>query len=140
MYKENKVKQQRAAEQAVFVTYMTENNLPQTEPTQSGLYYIETKAGKGNTPQNGQTCMVHYTGRFLDGRVFDSSVERGAPFAFALGQNQVIKGWDEGVALMKKGGKAVLLIPANLAYGEHGSGSIPPNTPLMFEVELIDIQ
>ncbi|HOF15468.1 MAG TPA: FKBP-type peptidyl-prolyl cis-trans isomerase [Bacteroidales bacterium] len=120
--------------------YVTENNITVT-PTVSGLYYIETKKGKGASPSEGQTCYVHYKGMLLDGTVFDSSIERGEPFPFPLGQGQVIKGWDEGIAMMKKGGKALFIIPSSIAYGDRGAGDlIPPYTPLLFEVELVNFQ
>jgi len=76
---------------------------------------------------------------FLDGTVFDSSIERGEPIDFPLGQGQVIAGWDEGIGMMKKGGKSVLVIPSDIAYGPNGRGSIPPYSTLVFEVELVDI-
>ncbi len=108
--------------------------------TASGLQYIEIQAGDGPAPQAGEVVAVHYTGALTDGTVFDSSVERGTPFQFALGRGMVIPGWDEGIALMKVGGKARLVIPPELAYGESGAGGvIPPNATLIFEVELISI-
>lgn len=107
--------------------------------TTSGLEYIEIEAGTGAQAKSGQTVKVHYTGKFPDGLVFDSSVKRGVPFEFKLGARQVIRGWDEGIALMKIGGKAQLVIPPDLAYGERGAGGvIPPNATLVFDVELID--
>ena len=109
--------------------------------TASGLKYYDLKAGAGETPTAGQTVVVHYTGWLEDGTQFDSSVDRGEPFTFPIGQGSVIPGWDEGVATMKVGGKRQLVIPAALAYGEAGSGSvIPPNATLIFEVELLEIQ
>lgn len=118
--------------------YMAEN-YPDAQPIASGLYYIETKEGKGSTPANGQKVKVHYKGMLLDGTVFDSSIDRGEPIEFPLGVGQVIKGWDEGIGMMRKGGKAVLVIPSNIAYGPNGRGSIPPSATLVFEVELVDI-
>ena len=119
--------------------YVTENNITVT-PTVSGLYYIETKKGKGKLPASGQMCTVNYKGMLLDGTVFDSSEGR-EPFTFQLGQGQVIKGWDEGIALMQKGTKALLIIPSALAYGDRGAGDmIPPYSPLVFEVEMIDFK
>ena len=111
---------------------------PTTTP--SGLQYEDIVVGTGASPQNAGRVTVHYTGKFLDGKKFDSSVDRGQPFTFVIGVGQVIKGWDEGVATMKVGGKRNLIIPAALAYGARGQGPIPPNTDLYFEVELISVQ
>ncbi len=113
--------------------------------TPSGLQYEDVKVGTGASPQKGQTCVMHYTGWLWEdgakGKKFDSSVDRGSPFSFPLGQGRVIKGWDEGVATMKVGGKRLLLIPADLAYGSRGAGGvIPPNATLLFEVELLEIK
>ena len=109
--------------------------------TESGLEYVEIEAGTGDQAKAGKTVRVHYTGKFLDGKVFDSSVSRGDPLEFQLGAGRVIKGWDEGIALMKVGGKAQLTIPPQLAYGERGAGGvIPPNATLIFDVELISIK
>lgn len=110
--------------------------------TPSGLQYEDTLVGTGETPQPGQTCTMHYTGwLWKDGQKgtkFDSSRDRGQPFAFPLGMKRVIAGWDEGVATMKVGGKRNLLIPPELGYGTRGAGGvIPPNATLFFEVELI---
>jgi peptidylprolyl isomerase len=107
--------------------------------TASGLEYVEVSAGTGKAPVAGDLVEVHYTGTFPDGRKFDSSVG-GQPFQFYLGRGQVIKGWDEGIALMKVGGKATLIVPPELAYGSRGAGDvIPPGATLHFEVELVDI-
>lgn len=117
-----------------------------TEPTKtttaSGLQYIEVKPGVGNTPQQGQTVIVHYTGTLSDGRQFDSSRDRKEPFKFKLGAGQVIKGWDEGISTMKVGGQRKLIIPPELGYGASGAGGgvIPPNATLNFDVELIGIE
>jgi len=137
---------QKAKEEALFAeakkvfdAYLAENNIT-TPPTESGLVYVCTKPGKGAQPQSGQTVKVHYTGKLLDGTVFDSSVERGEPINFPLGTGYVIPGWDEGIALMKKGEKGVLYIPSNLGYGGRNAGSIPPFSNLIFEVELVDFE
>lgn len=109
--------------------------------TASGLQYIEVEPGEGDLAQAGDVVDVHYRGSLADGTEFDSSYARGEPIQFVLGTGAVIPGWDEGIALMRKGGKATLIIPPNLAYGERGAGGvIPPNATLTFEVELVDIR
>ncbi len=109
--------------------------------TDSGLKYYDIVVGDGATPEAGQMVAVHYTGWLEDGTQFDSSIERGTPLEFALGTSSVIPGWDEGLATMQVGGKRQLIIPADLAYGAAGSGSvIPPNATLVFEVELVDVR
>ncbi|HVY25079.1 MAG TPA: FKBP-type peptidyl-prolyl cis-trans isomerase [Polyangiaceae bacterium] len=115
------------------------------ETTPSGLKYEDTQPGGGASPQKGQTCVMHYTGWLwvneAKGSKFDSSVDRGRPFSFPLGMGRVIKGWDEGVASMKVGGKRTLLIPPGLGYGSAGAGGvIPPNATLLFEVELLELK
>ena len=114
------------------------NNGIKTITTPTGLKYVKTKEGNGEKPQVGTMVKVHYTGKLLDGTVFDSSVTRNEPFQFVLGVGQVIPGWDEGLQLMSKGEEAVLYIPYYLAYGNTGSGPIPPFATLIFEVEMID--
>ncbi len=112
---------------------------PGAETTASGLIYRALGAGKGASPQATDTVEVHYRGTFADGKEFDSSHKRGKPASFPL--NRVIPCWTEGVQKMKVGGKARLTCPAALAYGERGAGgTIPPNTPLQFEVELLGIK
>lgn len=130
--------QQKDADKELIEKYIAENNL-EARALESGLFYVQTQEGEGETPETGVKVKVHYTGKLLNGKVFDSSVERGTPFEFALGTGQVIKGWDEGIAIMKKGEKGMLLIPSHLGYGQRGAGAdIPPNSVLIFEVELID--
>jgi peptidylprolyl isomerase len=116
-----------------------------TMTTASGLKIQDTKVGTGATPKAGQTCVMHYTGwLYVDGakgQKFDSSLDRGQPFEFPIGQGRVIKGWDEGVASMKVGGKRTLIIPPELGYGARGAGGvIPPNATLMFDVELLAVK
>jgi peptidylprolyl isomerase len=115
------------------------------QKTPSGLQFEDIKEGTGASPKPGQTCVMNYTGWLWEngakGKKFDSSLDRGTPFEFPIGQGRVIKGWDEGVATMKVGGKRVLLIPPQLAYGARGAGGvIPPNATLIFEVELLGVK
>jgi len=113
----------------------------QTRTTPSGLQYVDLREGTGASPQAGQRVTVHYTGWLTDGSKFDSSVDRGQPFPFVIGRGEVIPGWDEGVMSMKVGGKRKLIIPPGLGYGERGfPGAIPPNSTLVFEVELLGVQ
>ena len=120
--------------------YMKEHKY-KAKPTPSGLYYIETLEGTGEQAKKGDIVKVHYTGTLLDGTKFDSSYDRDEPFEFTLGAGRVIKGWDEGIALMKEGGKATLIIPSDLAYGNKDVGGvIKANSTLIFEVELVEIK
>jgi len=108
--------------------------------TPSGLKYWDLKKGAGSVAKSGDSVQVHYTGWLTDGKKFDSSLDRGSPFVFKLGAGMVIKGWDEGVAGMKVGGKRQLHIPAELGYGARGAGdAIPPNAELVFDVELLGV-
>jgi peptidylprolyl isomerase len=110
----------------------------------SSLQITDIKVGTGITPQPGQRCVVHYTGWLYvngaKGAKFDSSLDRKKPFSFVLGEHGVIEGWERGVATMKAGGKRTLIIPPELGYGAKGSGTIPPNATLIFEVELLDVK
>src|SRR5437868_1328598 len=109
--------------------------------TSSGLRYVDLKEGEGPAAKKGDTVEVHYTGWLTNGKKFDSSVDRKEPFDFELGGGQVIKGWDEGVAGMKVGGKRKLMIPPTLGYGARGAANvIPPNATLKFEVQLLDVR
>ena len=115
------------------------------ESSPTGLQYQDVVVGTGAIPKKGQTCVMNYTGWLwvngAKGKKFDSSVDRGDPFTFPLGIGRVIKGWDEGVASMKIGGKRTLLIPPELGYGARGAGgAIPPNATLLFEVELLGVK
>jgi len=113
--------------------------------TASGLQIIDVKEGTGASPKSGQTCVMHYTGWLYEngqkGKKFDSSVDRNEPFEFPIGQGRVIKGWDEGVASMKVGGKRTLILPSDMGYGARGAGGvIPPNAVLVFDVELLEVR
>lgn len=119
--------------------YLKENNIT-VKPTASGLYYIELEKGTGAKAEPGKKVKVHYVGTLLNGTKFDSSLDRGDPFSFTLGQGQVIKGWDEGIGMMNVGGKAKLIIPSSIAYGNREMGMIKPYSTLLFDVELIDVE
>jgi len=111
------------------------------DPSASGMYYISKKEGSGKKAEPGKELTVHYTGTAIDGKIFDSSLQRGRPFHFILGQGQVIKGWEEGFLHMREGGQARFIIPSDLAYGKDGySNIILPYSTLVFEVELIEVK
>ena len=120
-------------------SFAEEKKAPETVTTDSGLQYKIIKEGTGPKPQRGNKVKVHYTGKLTDGNVFDSSKDRG-PFAFNVGTGMVIKGWDEGVIDMKTGEVRELIIPPDLGYGKRGFPPvIPPDSTLVFEVELLEI-
>ena len=131
-----KLKQKNQAETLAFFTKLKENK--NVVETPSGLRYEILKPGTGPSPKAADTVKVHYTGTLVDGTVFDSSVQRGEPVEFALGE--VIPGWTEGLQKTNKGGKIKLYVPSQLGYGDDGKGSIPPGATLVFEVELLDIK
>jgi FKBP-type peptidyl-prolyl cis-trans isomerase len=144
---------QMVIDNEILDAYMSENNIDPTK-TSSGLRYVITEEGSGDKPENGQVVQVNYAGWILNGPYFDTSLESVAreqglyqegrpyqPFSFALGQGRVIKGWDEGIALLNVGGKATLYIPSPLGYGSRSAGStIKANSILVFDVELVGIQ
>ena len=135
--------QKRVEEKEKMAKFETEmlKAYPDAVKERSGLMHVLKEKGSGEKPENGSKVKVHYTGKFLDGKIFDSSVERGEPIEFAVGVGQVIKGWDQAIVTMKKGEKRTLLIPYWLAYGKHGyPGAIPPESHLIFDVELIDFK
>lgn len=108
--------------------------------TPSGLKYTDLVDGTGATPQRGQTLAVHYTGTLANGEKFDSSRDRGAPMEFRFGVDPMIKGWDEGLTTMKVGGKRKLIVPPSLGYGTQGRTGIPPNSTLLFDLELMSVK
>jgi FKBP-type peptidyl-prolyl cis-trans isomerase len=120
-------------------SYIAENKIT-VKPTASGLYYLETLKGKGPVAKVGDLVTVQYIGKLLDGTEFDSSYGRPDPFKFTLGNNEVIPGWEEALLMMAKGGKAKLILPSSIAYGARNIGPIPPFSPLLFEVELVNIE
>ncbi len=144
--------EQLAQDVAIIENYLEENNLNAERNSSYDLFYIIEEEGNGIKPENGQLVQVNYVGRFLDGEVFDTSIESVAkeagvfnesrvyePFEFTIGNRQVILGWDIGIKLLDEGAKATLILPSYLGYGYRGNASIPPNTVLLFEVELVNI-
>jgi len=128
----------RDNEQQSIDRFIEENNY-NVNPTETGLYYIEVVEGNGEQAEAGKKVTVHYKGTFLNGEKFDASYDRDAPIEFTLGRGEVIKGWDEGIAMMKAGGKANLVIPSKIAYGTQPRGAIKAYSPLFFEVELLKV-
>jgi len=118
-------------EMKLLADYIQANRIS-VAPTASGLYYIELKAGTGTAVKNGDNVTVRYTGKLLGGGIFDAGT-----FSFILGAGRVIKGWDEGISYMKRGGTAQLIIPSTLGYGSSGASTIPPYSSLIFDVELL---
>lgn len=128
------------AEDGLLAAYLAQNNI-NVLPRESGLIFIEKEKGSGEKVAPGKTVSVHYEGRLLDGTVFDSSIERGEPIEFPIGVGHVIPGWDEGISLMNVGGKAQLIVPSHLAYGERGAGNIIPSySTLIFDVEVVGVK
>ena len=135
---------QRAQDDQTLTEYFEKKQIAATK-TKSGLYYVISQAGSGKNSLRGQTVTVNYTGRLMDGTIFDSNLDpqfkHVTPLTFSVGMGQVIKGWDEGLMLMNKGTKGTLYIPSGLAYGERGMPpTIPPNAILVFDVELLNIE
>lgn len=151
---EKMLEEARANETKDLEKYLADNKI-KVQPTASGLYFIETKKGNGAKPEAGKKVKVNYTGKLTNGTIFDTSNEKDAkaagvyndqrpyePISFTLGQGEVIPGWDEGIGMMKVGGKARLVIPSKLGYGERGAGggAIPPCAVLVFDVELVGVE
>lgn len=124
-------------ERDLILDYLTKNQISNI-PFEN-IYYKKLSSGEGEKPKAGDQVKVHYTGKFLDGKVFDSSIPRKEPLSFTIGKGQMIKGFEIGVKLMQKGEKAVIVIPSALAYGARQRGEIPPFSPLVFELELVEI-
>ncbi len=137
--KEQQLETNKKQETSLRDKYLKEHNIT-VKPTASGLYYVEKVKGTGPRAVAGKKVKVHYTGTLLNGTKFDSSRDRNEPYAFPLGQGQVVKGWDEGIALMNVGGKATLIVPSSLGYGAEDKGVIPPYSTLVFEVELMEVK
>lgn len=136
---------QKGIDTKIIEDYIAKNGLTgKVQKTQSGVYYVVTQLGTGPTPSKGDAVQVHYTGKLLNGKVFDSSRTNpqsgGKPAQFQVGVGMVIPGWEEGVMKMNKGEKATLIIPSTLAYGPRGNQGIAPNSVLLFDIELLDIQ
>ncbi len=129
---------QQQKDNKIILDYLAKENLTNFKNTESGIYYLIENEGEGEHPKTSSRIKAHYTGTFLNGEKFDSSVDRGQPLSFELGG--VIKGWGESIPMLKKGGKGKFLIPSNLAYGSMDRGRIPANSILVFDIELIDFQ
>ncbi len=129
----------KTKETELIQAYLKENNI-NVEPTSSGIYLVYKEKGKGPKTEAGKKVSVHYTGRFLTGEKFDSSLDRNQPFEFVLGVGQVIPAWDEAVSLLKVGDKVTIVAPSHVAYGETGAGqTIPPYSALVFDIEVLSI-
>ncbi|WP_234794953.1 FKBP-type peptidyl-prolyl cis-trans isomerase [Hymenobacter arizonensis] len=129
-------------DEKLITNYISDQKIADAQRIGSGLYYVPVSpAPTGTRATVGKTVSVLYTGMLLNGKVFDSTSSRqNQPFEFVIGRGEVIKGWDQGIALMRKGEKAILLIPSALGYGDRGTGPIPANSVLRFDVELVDVK
>jgi peptidylprolyl isomerase len=138
------VEAQKKADEETIRKYFRANNVDTTKVTRtnSGLYHLTTKAGEGDLIKAGQQVTVHYIGKFVNNQTFDNSYSRANPIVFTVGVNplEVIKGWDEGMRLMRAGEEGFLYIPSYLAYGYYGSGSVPPNTVLIFDIKVLSVK
>lgn len=132
--------QKEAEEKQVLKEYLSVENIKE-EPKESGLYIISLEKGNGKKTKKGNTVSVHYTGMFINGQIFDSSIERGVPFEFVLGNGEVIPAWEEAVASMREGDKIKIIAPSSIAYGPQGSQNvIPPYETLLFEIKLLNVK
>jgi len=137
--KEMELEKNKKQETSLRQKYLKDHNIT-AKPTASGLIYVEKIKGTGARAMAGKTVKVHYTGTLLNGTKFDSSRDRNEPISFTLGKGQVIKAWDEGISMMNVGGKATLIVPSAIGYGEQDNGKIPPYSTLVFDVELMDVK
>lgn len=128
----------KSAEKQAIADYVEEHNIT-TAPTESGLYYIPLTEGSGPEVKNGDAVKVHYTGSLLDGTVYYSSYDRGMPITFVAGSGEMLAGWEEAIVMMKQGGKARWIVPSSLAYGSYEREGVKSYSPLIFDVELIEI-
>lgn len=128
----------KETEMEILQKFLINSNI-NVKPTESGLYYLEQIKGNGPKAEKGKTVTVHYTVKYIDGELIESSIE-GQPISFVLGKGQVIPGWEEGITYMHQGGKAMLIVPSHLAYGDRGNEKIRPFATLVFEVELINVK
>jgi FKBP-type peptidyl-prolyl cis-trans isomerase len=137
--KQEKFASSAQEEETILKSYLQTSNIT-AEPTTSGLYFIEEIKGKGKKPQAGMKVVIHYTGTFINGQIFDSSLQRNEAFDFVFGAEDVIPGLEEGVSYMNEGGKAMLVIPSHLAYGDKQVNKIPPYSTLIFYIELLEVK
>lgn len=135
---EKAMEEKKAEESKNISEYVAKNHIT-VKPTEEGIYIITKKKGTGEQPKEMQHVTVNYTGKFLDGTVFDSSADRNEPFSFTLGNRQVIPGWEVAISKMHVGEKATVIIPSDFAYGERGNYGIPPYSPLVFDIELLSV-
>ncbi len=138
--KEEQQKEQQKKNESIELQKYLKDNKITTKPTADGLYYIEKVKGTGPKAGPGKKVKVHYTGTLLNGTKFDSSRDRNQPLEFTLGQGQVVKGWEEGIAMMNQGGRATLIVPSSIGYQDRSMGNIPPYSTLVFDVELIEVK
>ena len=134
-----KAQEEKKNNEVKLMENFAKKNFPNATKTQFGMYRVVLKEGAGATIVNGNTVKVDYTGKLMNGEIFDSSKGK-QPLEFPIGQGAVIPGWEQALMMMKKGEKSIFFIPSNLAYGEQGSGPIPPFSPLVFEMEVIDVK
>jgi len=137
---EEMIEESRISEEGSINDYILQNNI-KVKPTEDGLYFMKKVSGTGKPIKVGSTVSVHYTGKLLDGSVFDSSIEYGSPIEVTVGEGQVIPGWEKALLMMRGGDKATVLIPSRLAYGSRGSSYvIPPYAPLVFDMEIVSVE